>query len=129
MTTKIPSVVVLVAALFWVSATHAAELPAKGATEIAHLLQHLGASGCEFNRNGDWYNAKDASAHIRKKYDYLLKKGLLGSAEDFIRLGATESSMSHQAYQVRCGAQVEPSADWMSEELERFRSSKGAVAP
>ena len=102
-------------------ASVAAEVPAQTAQEIEHLLDHLSASGCEFNRNGDWYPASEARVHLEKKYRYLLKKGLVKKAEDFIVLGATESSMSHTPYQVRCGGQTQASGPWLDAELQRYR--------
>ena len=51
---------------------------------------------------------------------------LLHPAEDFIARAATESSMSHKPYQVRCaGKDAEPSAIWLTTELQRYRSSSG----
>ncbi len=50
----------------------------------------------------------------------------LNTAEDFIRLAASESSMSHKPYQVRCGSEQLPSAVWFGEELQRFRQKTGA---
>ncbi len=93
--------------------------------EIDHLLGHLERSGCEFYRNGDWYSAKDAHAHIEKKYSYLREKGLVGNAEDFIRRAASQSSMSGRPYMVRCdGAASMPSAQWLTDELLQFRNGQ-----
>ena len=47
------------------------------------------------------------------------------TSEDFITRAATESSMSHKPYQVRCaGKEAEPSASWLKAELSRYRQSK-----
>jgi hypothetical protein len=91
--------------------------------EIRYLLMQLENSGCEFFRNGEWYDAKRARQHIERKYVWLLKRDLVVSTEQFIERAATESSRSGEAYQVRC-AQVEamPSADWLTNELMRLRS-------
>jgi len=92
--------------------------------EIEHLFVHLEASGCEFYRNGSWHDAAAASAHLRGKYQALLDKGLVGSAEDFIERGASRSSVSGQAYQVRCGsAPAIDSAAWFNAELLRARAA------
>ena len=57
--------------------------------------------------------------------DYLLKKGWVVTAEDFITRAATESSMSHKPYLVRCaGKEAEPSAGWLQAELKRWRSGQ-----
>ncbi len=47
-----------------------------------------------FQRNGSWYDGSDARAHLQRKYDYLLKKGMVDSAEQFIERAASQSSMS-----------------------------------
>ena len=101
-----------------------AGLPASAKSEIDRLLAALGASSCEFYRNGSWYDAADAKAHLGKKYDYLLKKGMLDSTEDFIAKAATKSSTSGETYQVRgSGGPAEPSADWLRKELTRLRAA------
>ena len=90
--------------------------------EIAHLITHLGASGCEFNRNGSWYPSERAVAHLNKKYDYRRKRGLVPNAEAFIERAATESSVSGKAYLVKCGdGTAVPSAKWLQDELARYR--------
>lgn len=104
---------------------HAAEPPA-AAAEIQHLLSYLATSGCAFYRNGDWYEAAAARAHLEKKYQYLLKKDLINRAEDFIARAATASSLSGEAYQVRCGEQATNSAAWLMAELIRLRQTKAA---
>jgi hypothetical protein len=111
--------------LLWlavVSNTFAGEPSPIVRDEVQHLLGYLGNSGCEFFRNGAWHRAEDASDHIARKYDYLLKKDLIKTSEDFIRGAATKSSVSGKAYQVRCkDNQPVSSAAWLSEELARYR--------
>lgn len=98
--------------------------PPEAAAEIKHLLDHLAGSGCSFNRNGKWYSGVDAEKHLQKKYAYLLRKDLVTTAESFVELAATASSVSGQPYLVRCGEQdpVESSV-WLLQELERYRDS------
>jgi hypothetical protein len=92
--------------------------------EIAHLISYLEASGCRFNRNGTWYEAPDAVKHINKKYQYLLDKNAVSTAEVFIEKAASESSMSGKAYLVQCAnAQPEASAIWFSAELKKYRQT------
>jgi hypothetical protein len=103
----------------------AAEPTPAARAEIAYLFEHLGKSGCRFNRNGSWYDARDAVAHLQKKYDYLLKKKLVTSSEDFIARGASESSMSGKPYLVQCGAAAPAtSADWFRQVLARYRQAR-----
>lgn len=97
-------------------------IDASAKTEIDHLFVYLEQSGCEFNRNGSWYTAVEAAKHLKTKYDYLIKKNMLTTAESFIEKAAGKSSISGKAYQVRCpGNTVVNSKEWFSEELARFR--------
>jgi hypothetical protein len=92
-------------------------------TEISELLQFVAQSGCQFNRNGSWYDAMRAAAHLRYKYERLQAAHQIARAEDFIEKGATSSSMSGKAYQVRCGADAPlTSSQWLFDELARFRA-------
>jgi len=93
--------------------------------EIEHLISYLAASDCTFNRNGTWYSGQRAAEHLRTKYDYLLKKGLVTTAETFIERAGSASSMSGKPYLVRCGdaAPVESRA-WFLAELARFRNDR-----
>ena len=80
-------------------------------------------SGCHFNRNGTWYTAAEAKAHLLDKLEYVEKRVALKSTEQFIDLAASKSSMSGKPYQVKCGdtAPVE-SKRWLTEELKAMRS-------
>lgn len=106
----------------------AADLSQTSQQEIAHLIHYLESSGCQFNRNGTWYPTAEAVNHINKKYQYLLDKKLVSSAEIFIEKAASESSMSGKAYLVQCGGNTpQASGAWFTAELVRFRQSNGAV--
>jgi hypothetical protein len=90
--------------------------------EIDHLLAYLAGSACRFNRNGTWYPAGEAKDHLKKKLDYLARKGLLSTTESFIERAASKSSASGQPYLVECpGASGVQSGAWFSSELVRFR--------
>ncbi|WP_374586585.1 DUF5329 domain-containing protein [Pseudoduganella sp.] len=101
----------------------AAPLPAPARAEVDALLGRLQASGCQFNRNGTWYSGAEAKDHLQRKLEYLEKKDMVRSAEQFIELGATASSSSGKAYTVRCGgaAPVE-SKTWLGAELKAIRA-------
>ena len=104
--------------------SQAAELSITTKTEVSHLLSYLENSGCQFNRNGSWYTPDEAAAHIKKKYDYLLKKDMLTTTESFIENAATKSSMSGQAYEVKCdGKTAILSSIWFTAELQKYRKS------
>jgi len=93
--------------------------------EVEQLLLGLGTSQCQFHRNGTWYDGPEAQAHLQKKYEYLRKKGLAETAEQFIANGGTKSSQSGEPYEVRCGAAAaEPSAQWLTEQLRQIRAAQ-----
>ena len=99
---------------------------ARAQAEIAHLLDYVATPGCQFNRNGSWHEGAEARSHLRKKYDYLVKRDLVTDAESFIKGAATGSSMSGKDYLVKCGSEKPvPSAQYMKEELARFRAQAG----
>lgn len=104
--------------------------PPVASQEIAHLFSYLQESGCAFSRNSSWYSTTDAAAHLQTKYDYLLRKDRISSAEDFIALAATASSMSGKPYLVKCadGASVN-SGLWFRDELARYRQETRSKQP
>jgi hypothetical protein len=107
------------------SAAASAAPSATARQEIEQLFNALETSNCEFFRNGDWYEAKKASKHLRRKYDYLLEKNLISTTESFIEGAASKSSSSGKAYQVRCKpAPAMASKDWFLQRLSQLRSSK-----
>lgn len=111
----------LFALLLSSAAAHAAPSTATQA-EINHLFSYLEQSGCQFNRNGTWYTSVEASAHLHDKYNYLLKRDLVSSTENFIDRAASESSMTGKAYLVRCQSpQAQQSGAWFRAELQRYR--------
>jgi len=55
--------------------------------------------GAQFIRNGTAYNAKAAAAHLRLKLR--MAGSQVSTADDFIRLCASASSVSGTAYQIR----------------------------
>ena len=113
----------LLALLLGAPPLHAAPLPAAARDEIEGLLSRLAASGCQFRRNGSWHSAVEAQAHLRRKLDYLLGKGAVASAEQFIERAASQSSMSGRAYLVKCGSRAPvASGPWLHAELKRLRS-------
>ncbi len=56
----------LIAALTGLPAARA-DAPVKVQNEVSFLLGYITGSGCEFYRNGDWYNArKGRGSHARQ---------------------------------------------------------------
>jgi hypothetical protein len=100
----------------------AQQLSPQSIEEIARLLSFVQNSSCQFNRNGAWHNPDEAAAHIRRKYETALDKGLIHSAEDFITAAASASSLSGAPYTVQCqGSPVIRSTGWLTAELRRIR--------
>lgn len=95
--------------------------------EIQQLMDVLSQSRCEFQRNGTWHDRAAARAHLQRKYDYLLKKNLVDTAEQFIERAASASSLSGRAYQVRCpGQPAQDAGAWFRARLAALRGSRGA---
>ncbi|GLQ31362.1 DUF5329 domain-containing protein [Litoribrevibacter albus] len=118
---KLLSVVTLLLPLYG----YASDLNPETEKQINHLLSFVSASSCKFMRNSTWHEATDAADHIKKKYDYVLGKGLVDTPEDFIKYSATKSSLSGRKYKVKCGAEPEiESSEWLLTELALFRSTE-----
>lgn len=97
--------------------------------EIDALLGKLQSSACEFYRNGSWHNAAEAKAHLLVKLEYLEARNAVPSAEKFIELGASSSSLSGQPYRVKCGAAAPvDSSVWLLAELKAVRAAAKAQA-
>lgn len=119
----------LLALALWLPVAAAGAAPAAAAAEIEHLLDALRASGCQFERNGRWYEAARAEAHLRRKLPYYLERAQPPTAEGFIAHVASRSSFTGRAYRMRCGeAAPVPTATWLRSELERLRASPRAPA-
>lgn len=104
--------------------------PAIAQTEINYLLGFIESSGCEFYRNGSWYDSKRAQAHLRDKYQILAADDQISTAEDFIEKAATKSSLSGRPYQVRCGGgEAVTSNRWLREVLTHYRTYGAHDAP
>ena len=94
--------------------------------EIDHLLKFVSGSGCIFVRNGTEYTADKASEHLAGKFRFAASR--VATAEDFIRDLASRSSVSGDAYHVKCGKVDTPASAWLSEELQRYRKSRASAA-
>jgi hypothetical protein len=70
------------------------------AAKIRHLIGSVEAlQGVMFLRNGNEYNAKKAADHLRLKLK--MAGGRVKTAEDFIRLCGSKSSVSGEVYRMR----------------------------
>lgn len=91
--------------------------------KIDYLIDSVGQlQGAQFVRNGSAYDAAKAVSHLRLKLRYAGER--VQTADDFIRLCATGSSMSGNPYLIRfADGHTEPSAQWMHERLAVYASS------
>jgi len=120
------SALMVLAGMIRVAPAAAAAPTAEAQAEIAQLLEFLETSGCSFNRNGAWYDPPKAAAHLRDKLRMLSFYGQIGTVADFIDKAATASSVSGQAYEVRCGTSPAiASRQWLYEALARLRACGG----
>lgn len=112
----------------WLAGVASAQAPSPDARrEIEYLFGRLAQSECQFNRNGSWYAPKQAVDHLRKKYNYLLKRDGVATAEAFVKNAGSQSSMSGKPYEVRCGTHAAvASSSWFLAELARFRKNTPA---
>ena len=93
--------------------------------EIEGLLSALRNSRCEFQRNGTWHSVEEANTHLVYKLHQLEKRTTLQSAEEFIEMAGSVSSVSRQPYLVRCEGIAQPSADWFAAQLKQIRTASG----
>jgi hypothetical protein len=96
--------------------------------EIGQLMDALSRSGCQFQRNGSWHGAAEARTHLQRKYDYLLKKDKVDTAEQFIQRAASQSSMSGRAYRVKCQGREQDASAWFRGQLQKLRAAAAAPA-
>lgn len=103
----------------------AAQLSPTARQEIDGLLKAVGSSGCEFMRGGTAHPAAKAQEHLQAKFEYLDTRGQLKSAEDFIVKAGTRSSMTGEAYGIRCPGGVQQASDaWLQARLVALRAPR-----
>lgn len=89
--------------------------------EITHLLSFVKNTQCQYERNGTSHTGVEAVEHIQTKYNYF--KDEIDSAEKFIKLSATKSTMSGKYYMIRCeGRSKVKSQEWLLQELTSYRN-------
>ena len=97
-------------------------VPPQTEREIDQLLDYIGSSDCEFERNGSTVTPARARSHIELKYGNTRR--YIDNSEDFIKYAATRSSLTGRAYQVRCNGVEQPTAAWLQTALERIRGGQ-----
>ncbi len=120
-TSVVPGILIGLVALLLGGTAQAA--PGEAARrEIVGLIGALDGSSCRFQRNGSWHDAAEARAHLQRKYDYLLRKDKVDTAEQFIERAASQSSMSGKPYRIACPGQPEQTAAvWFTARLAALR--------
>jgi hypothetical protein len=88
-------VVLFLSALCFAQAAQTSSLNAT----VEKLLTAVEKSDCKFVRNGSEHNGKDASAHMRRKYEHFKKD--IKTPEDFIEKCASKSELSGKPYSVK----------------------------
>jgi len=91
---------------------------------IDYLIQSLSSlQGAVFIRNGSEYDAAAAREHLQRKLNAAGER--VTSAEEFIQYCASESSMTHQPYQIRfADGTITTSASYFRNELKKFDQTK-----
>jgi Fe-S oxidoreductase len=112
----------MLALLLPLTAVAQLEKPMTETAKIEALIasvQHL--PGAVFIRNGSEHDAVRAADHLRLKWKNVGKR--VKTAEDFIRLCATGSSMSGKKYQIRfADGRTVDSAQYLHEQLRRIET-------
>jgi type IV secretory pathway VirB10-like protein len=91
------------------------------AQKIDHLINHIGSlAGATFIRNGKEYGATEAAKHLQAKRE---KAGdRVKTADDFIRLCASHSYVSGEAYLIRfADGRTRTAEDVLREELAKLQ--------
>jgi hypothetical protein len=116
------ALIALLLCLPLLTTSQAQAVPPQTEQEITRLLDFIGTSGCEFERNGSSYTPAEARSHIELKYRNTRR--YIDSSEDFIKYAATKSSFSGRAYKIRCGDTEQPTATWLLQALKRVRANE-----
>lgn len=103
-----------------VFASPAFAMPENAKAETIRLIESVGTSGCEFDRNGEWHKSAEAVAHLKRKLK--ATESRLQTTEQFIIHVASSSSISGKPYRLRCpGGKIEEARPWLEESLAKLR--------
>jgi hypothetical protein len=89
--------------------------------EVRLLIDAIGTSHCDFNRNGRQHTAEEAAAHLELKYARAGEH--IDSADEFITQLASSSSFTGRLYLMSCEGGTLPAEDWMIDALEQIRAN------
>jgi len=116
--------------LIWLKGSRLAEFDNRLTNrQTSHFADLIGTRSRQAShRNGSWYDATQAQAHLRHKLEFLAANGQIRTAEEFIENIATKSALTNPPYEVRCGSGVAVSLNgWLRDELKRYRQRATAV--
>ncbi len=101
-----------------------APAPLPEAQKIEALIQAVaGLQGAVFIRNGTEHSPKEAAEHLRLKWRNAGRR--VQTAPDFIRLCASQSSMSGKPYEIRfADGRTVLARDWLWTELKRLEATR-----
>ena len=103
--------------------SQAATVPPEVSTaEITYLMTEVENSDCLFTSNGRTHKGEKAAKHLRKKYNYGLRKYDHITAEQFIEHIASKSSWTGKPYRIRCGDEEVNAGDWFTALLAERRN-------
>ncbi|MFL6569057.1 MAG: DUF5329 family protein [Chthoniobacterales bacterium] len=81
------------------------------------------AKGAVFIRNGSEHPSAEAAKHLRMKLDYAGAR--VQTAEDFVKLCASESYLTHQRYKIRlAGGKTVDAGEYFTSRLREFDAQK-----
>jgi len=111
----------LVVALVFLSMSAGQMAAAESLDEsIKFLLDYVAKSDATFIRNEQKHTPQEAANHIKAKYEHFKKE--IKTPEDFIRLSASKSLLTGQAYLVRTADGKEMRLDaWLTDALKKHR--------
>ncbi len=104
-----------------ISTLPASAMPETAKQETIRLIDSIGTSGCEFERNGEWFKAPDAVSHLKRKLN--ATESRLATAEQFIAHVASVSSVSGKPYHLRCAGATEEAKPWLEKRLATLRGN------
>jgi len=123
---RFPAVAVLGALLALAALTGASDSSPIEDARIEYLLTAVGSlQDAQFIRNGKPYDSKAAVDHLRTKLRAAGSR--VQTAEDFIRVCASESSISGKPYEIRfADGTVLRAADFLRQKLLEFDALRGS---
>jgi len=91
--------------------------------KIEALIRHVEElKDATFIRNGREHTPADAARHMRDKWQW--KKSEIKTADDFVNIAASKSSVSGKPYMIRFrGGKEVKSADYLREQLKNLQKS------